>query len=172
MKRILWTDDFNLEDYEEIFSDMEENMGRKLSDDEKYEAAYDQNYLEFEDLMVNMDIRLPGEVIEIGTIGRWNGRFNGYKEHHTHVLKNVFTPNVDGMSYNEWYVDRYNLHHKESHHDGTNYTFYRMFRPELTEYQKAMFETALYEGKCSDRMLRRYTVSVKPYISNIFGWRI
>lgn len=170
MKRIIWTDEIDLQDYVDVFKQLEQ-YGKKLSDNEKYDTAYEMNQMDYEDIMAEFNFRLPGEIIEIGSIGRWNGSFEGYKEHNTDILKNAFVPNVDGMSYNEWYVDKYNLYHKESHHDGTNLTFYRMFRPDLTYDQKCILENALYEGKCNPRMLRRYTVSIRPYIAKVFGWR-
>ena len=41
---------------------------------------YDLNHDYLEDERVNLNIQLPQPIICIADLGRWNGRFSGYKE--------------------------------------------------------------------------------------------
>lgn len=167
-ERVLFTDDicnYNLEDYEEYFEEIEERTGEKLTEEEKWEYIYKYIEMDAEYAKINLDIPLSGDIIAIADLGLWDGRHTGYKEL-GNKLSDIFQTAED---MNTYYCDRYNLRSRNAHHDGTNYILYRMFRPGLGYYEKERFTDLLYYGKCTDRELRRYTVSLRPEIEKIYG---
>lgn len=72
------------------------------------------------------------KLIAIADLGRWNGRFSGYKE--IKCLSDVMYTNCD---YECIYIDGYgNLRKTESHHDGTNSILYRYWKDGVSDEQK------------------------------------
>lgn len=169
-KHVIWSSIVDLEEWQEFFTDFEKYNDITLSENDKWQFASECNdgFLECE--KENLDIELPGKIIEIGYIQTWRGKRYGYKECNTQNIADCLHSNSRGFSENEWYTDQYNMHHMETHHDGTNKTFYRMLRPELSDLQVENFLNMLYNGKASARAIRRYTKSIAPYVRAAYGY--
>lgn len=163
-KRIIWSNEIDLDDFREY---IEDEFPEAESESEKWEIACEINNDYLEDERENLRIDLPAEIVIIADLGRWDGRANGYK-----VIPsgNIAGCLYDDCDYITWYCDRYNFRGDGIHHDGKNHYLYRVFREELTEEQKSRFLDAIYYGKCNDRMIRRYTKSIRPYIAEVYGW--
>lgn len=161
-----WNLDIDDECYTNYWKEMEEDCG-ELSDDEKWKILYEQNGEWLEDERLNLNVKLEDEIVVIADLGLWYGRRGGYK-----LIKsgNISDCLCDSADYLEWYCDRYNFRCRAAHHDGTNYYLYRVLRSELSWEQRENFLNKLYNGEVNDRMIRRYTKSIRPYIADVYGW--
>ena len=130
------------------------------------------NFLEetwFDDERYNLDsVDEGGGLIAIADVGRWNGRFSGYKE-----IKNLADVLYSSCDYEKVYVDSNgDLRKEESHHDGSNSILYRYWKDGLTDEQKENFLDKIYNGKCTSKDITRYTRKAGLGIANAFGWTV
>lgn len=107
-------------------------------------------------------------LIAIADVGRWNGRFSGYKE-----VKNLADVLYSDCDYERVYVDSNgDLRKEESHHDGNNSILYRYWKDGLTEEQKDNFMSKIYNGECTQKDVTRYTRKAGLGIAIAFGWKV
>ena len=107
-------------------------------------------------------------LIAIADVGRWNGRFSGYKE-----IKLLCTVMYSDCDYERVYVDSNgDLRKEESHHDGSNSILYRYWKDGLTDEQKENFMSKIYNGECTQKDVTRYTRKAGLGIANAFGWTV
>ena len=107
-------------------------------------------------------------LIAIADLGRWNGRFSGYKE-----MKQLCTVMYSSCDYEKVYVDSNgDLRKDESHHDGSNSILYRYWKDGLTTEQKENFMNKIYNGECTQKDITRYTRKAGLGIANMFGWTV
>lgn len=105
-------------------------------------------------------------LIAIADLGRWNGRFGGYKE-----IKQLCTVMYTSCDYERVYVDSNgDLRKEESHHDGSNSILYRYWKDGLTDEQKENFMSKIYNGECTQKDITRYTRKAGLGIANAYGW--
>lgn len=123
----------------------------------------------FEDERGNLDSVDEGYgLIAIADLGRWNGRFSGYRE-----VKNLADVLYSSCDYERVYVDSNgDLRKEESHHDGSNSILYRYWKDGLTEEQKENFLAKIYNGKCTSKDITRYTRKAGLGIANAMGWTV
>lgn len=107
-------------------------------------------------------------LIAVADLGRWNGRFSGYKE-----VKNLADVLYTKCDYERIYVDSNgDLRKVESHHDGSNSILYRYWKDGLTEEQKENFMSKIYNEECTQKDITRYTRKAGVGIANLFGWTV
>ena len=107
-------------------------------------------------------------LIAIADVGRWNGRFSGYKE-----IKQLVTVLYTSCDYERVYVDSNgDLRKEETHHDGSNSILYRYWKDGVTQEQKDNFMDKIYNGKCTQRDITRYTRKAGIEISCYYGWKV
>ena len=139
-----------------------------LSDDEIYEECYFNERTWFEDEEDMLKRESEGRLIAIADLGRWDGRFSGYKE--IASLENVLYTSCD---YERVYVDSNgDLRKDESHHDGSNSILYRYWKDGLTDEQKENFMSKIYNGECTQNDITRYTRKAGLGIANAYGWTV
>lgn len=164
-KQIIW-DNYNV-DADAWAEDLRQEYP-DLSNDELEELVWDLNNLYLSDERDNLDLTMPAEIIVIADLGTWQGRRDGYKIIKSGNIADCLYSRADFVT---WYCDQYNFRAAEYHHDGTNYLLYRALRPELSEDQKDYFLYEVYRGRANDRMIRRYTTSLRPHIADVYGWK-
>ena len=130
------------------------------------------NFMEstwFDDERGNLDsVDEGGGLIAVADLGRWNGRFSGYKE-----VKNLADVLYSDCDYERVYVDSNgDLRKEESHHDGSNSILYRYWKDGLTDEQKENFMSKIYNGECTQKDITRYTRKAGIGIANAFGWTV
>ena len=76
-RHIIWGD-IHL-DYEDWREDLEAEYP-DLTDDERYYKMLEINGEYLYDERVNLNIQLSQPILVIADLGRWNGRFSGYKQ--------------------------------------------------------------------------------------------
>ena len=138
----------------------------EITDDMLYSALNDDNSFWFDSVLQDLSHCSDGGVIAIANIGRWNGRFSGYKEYSS--LEDIAYTNCD---YECIYVDGYgNLRKDESHHDGNNHILYRYWKDGITDTQRDNFLDKIYNGECTPQDITKYTRAIGKSIADYYGW--
>lgn len=166
-RHIIWSNmNLNFDDWKEDL----QNEYPNLSEDELYCKMYDLNNEYLEDERVNLNIQLNESIIIIADIGRWNGRFSGYKVIDSGNIKDCLYSDSD---YANWYVDKYgDLRSEQSHHDGTNYLLYRVFKDNVSDIQKENFLNKIYNGTVTRQDISRVTKRIGDDIAKVYGFEI
>lgn len=138
------------------------DMGNDL-DASEYPSYDDWLADEFDFMETMLDFPMDCPVLAIADIGRWNGRFKGYKLYEHFNLKELLYDKDDFCIY----IENNNLWIRDSHHDGTNYIMYRAIK-ENTNYEN-LLDKLYYNKPYSNATLNRYTTSLIPTINEIFG---
>lgn len=149
---------------EECLSDYIED-DKELTFEEKRNLLYEFSMINYEEALYMFDIQLPDEIIVLGSIGRWDGRRNGYKIIESGNIKDCLKNT--GCDEYELYSDGYNLRFRGVHHDGSNEYLYRTWKPELPIEQRDNFLIKIEEGKLSKKDITRYTQSLLPFIKEL-----
>lgn len=167
MKRMIWDSapDF---DEQEITSIRSEMCNTDATDEEVLEFYFSELHPQYwEDELDTLNVELPGDVLVIADIGRWNGRVQGYRILSDN-LRSILSSHVHGMSDINVFGDGYNIRADENHHDGSNHYLYRLIR---SDRDPQPLLDAIYAGRdISSALLNRYTKSLYPYVANIYGW--
>lgn len=142
-----------------------EQYEKALTEEKIYNECDFMAQLWFEDAITELkfaDKQITTKIIALANLGRWNGRCQGYKEY-TNLQDIAYT----SCDYERIYIDKYkNLCKEETHHDGSNYIVYRMWKEGLTETQKENFLEKQYNGTLSTKDISRYT----KRIGDLFGF--
>ena len=162
---IIWSN-YGLE-YEDWRDELEEYYPY-MPEDERIQVMYETNASYLDDERRNLDIQLSRPIIIIADLGRWNGRFSGYKEIESGNIKDCLYSECD---YNTWYVDKYgDLRCEAIHHDGTNHYLYRTYKDGVSDWQIENFKWKIYEGKVTRADITRITKRLGDEIGKVYGW--
>ena len=165
-KHTIWSSEINLDDWRDDLISEDPD----LTETELYERADEINAWYLNDERASLDIKLDDFIIVIADLGLWYGRRRGYREIRTANVSACLYPCLD-QSGIEWYVDeRKDLCARESHHDGTNYYLYRVWRPETTEWQRQNFMGKIYDGTVTRKDINRYTRRLGDKVAEVYGW--
>jgi len=138
------------------------------NEDELTKLMYETNNDYLSDERINLDIQLPREIIVIADIGRWNGRFSGYKVIDSGNIKDCFYSECD---MNEWFVDgKGDFRCDAYHHDGTNHYLYRTFKGIATDVQIDRLKNKIYNGTATRNDIARVTDRLGDEIGKVYGW--
>ena len=131
----IWDEDFNLEDWEDYFTEIyDEEELEDMDDEVKWEIVNEMNYNYLEDERANLSsIKLEGRIIALADLGLWNGRRSGYQVMGYNLADCLYSF-TNSMSYMKFFVEDGEFRAREIHHDGTNYYTFRMLKPEVDEY--------------------------------------
>ena len=167
MKRMIW-DSAPVFDEQEITSIRSEMCDTDATDEEVLEFYFSELHPQYwEDEREMLNVELPGDVLVIADIGRWNGRAQGYRILSDN-LRSILSSHVHGMSDINVFGDGYNIRADENHHDGSNHYLYRLIR---SDRDPQPLLDAIYAGRdISSALLNRYTKSLYPNVANIYGW--
>lgn len=164
-EKITITDEYG----KEVEVTQEEYAKAKLTEEKLYDECYSMNELWFDDERVNLScVDDSGELIAIADVGTWRGTFSGYKK-----IKSLPDVLYSSCDYERVYVDSNgDLRKEESHHDGSNFILYRYFKDSLTDEQKDNFLDKVYNGKCTQKDITRYTRKAGVGIAKMYGWKV
>lgn len=154
-------------------ADWQEDLTAEYPDadeNELCELMYETNASYLDDERVNLNIRYNQPIIVIADLGRWNGRFSGYKLINSGNIADCLYSDTD---YTEWYVDELgDMRADAIHHDGTNHYLYRVFKDSATEAQKDALMDKIYNGTATRADITRVTRRIGDEIANVYGWTI
>lgn len=164
-KHTVWSDmDLKLEDW--ITDLRAEHPG--LSDEQYTEMMYETNSEYLGDERMNLNMVVGDEIIAFADLGRWNGRFSGYKRIESGNLRDCLESRQD---MNEWFVDRDGeFRSTQVHHDGRNNIYYRTWKDGVDECDKEDLLADIYEGKATQAQIDRLTEKLGRAIGTVYGW--
>lgn len=166
-KHIIWSN-VNL-DYDDWRLEMEEYYPN-LSEEERIEKMYETNNAYLDDDRCNLNIKLNEPILIIADIGRWNGRFSGYREIKSCNIADCLYTDID---YATWYVDKNGDFRCDAiHHDGTNHYLYRTYKDGVPESQKDHLKEKIYEGTATRADITRITRRLGDEIAKVYGFDI
>ena len=135
---------------------------------ELYQLMQERNDSYLDDERVNLNIQQSGPILVIADLGRWNGRFSGYKEIASGNIRDCLYSDTD---YSTWYVDRLgDLRCDAVHHDGTNHYLYRIYKPGVTDAQIDRLKEKIYDGVATRADITRITQRLGDDIGKVYGW--
>lgn len=138
------------------------------SESELWQLMYEQNDSYLDDERMNLNIQMEGPILVIGDLGRWNGRFSGYKEIASGNIRDCLYSDTD---YSTWYVDRLgDLRCDAVHHDGTDHYLYRAYKPGITDAQVDRLKEKIYYGVATRADITRITRRLGDDIGKVYGW--
>lgn len=150
---------------EQLIEDAE-NFGEEvdLSDENIDRRFWEDLDMFYDDARLNLNKKLPNNIIAIGTVGVWNGTFNGGKLLGDNLNEVLFWGECDDINV---YYDRYNVCSDLAHHDGQHHMTYRMLKDGVDG--EDLLYKHVYEGGLSSKDITRYTKSLKPFVKEIYG---
>ena len=173
---IIWSDDpAEMEDLSEYKERLAEECPELLteSDEKLYFRQVEENREHLEDERINLTVCLGRPIIAIASIGRWNGRVDGYKLIESGNISDCLRSYVNGQSYDTFYVTTNGeFRQDEHHHDGTNYITYRLLRAGVTEGQLDKLLDSIYNGRFTQQQIDRLTRKIGPDIAKVYGWKL
>ena len=135
---------------------------------ELYQLMQETNDSYLDDERVNLNIQLSRPILIIGDLGRWNGRFSGYKEISSGNIRDCLYSDTD---YSTWYVDRLgDLRCDAIHHDGTNHYLYQVYKPGVPDAQIDRLKGRIYDGIATRSDITRITQRLGDDIGKVYGW--
>mgnify|MGYP000927480805 CR=1 FL=1 len=141
-----------------------------MSEGQLYELMYEINRDYLDDERINLNIQGTQPIIVIADLGRWNGRFQGYKIIQSGNIRDCLYSDTD---LTEWYVDKLgDLRAEAIHHDGTNYYLYRTFKDDATTEQIEKLKDKIYCGKVTRKDIARVTKRLGDAIAEVYGFNI
>lgn len=147
---------------------LELNEVEDITEEDIFRECEESDSASFQDELSELRRHNEGELVAIADIGRWNGRFSGYK-----IIPCIADTLYSSCDYESLYVDSNgDLRKEESHHDGTNTILYRYWKDGLSDIQKENFLDKIYNGKCTQRDITRYTRRAGLAISEAYGWDV
>lgn len=171
-RHIIWSNvNLDLDDWRD---DMKEQLLEngyapdEITEDRLYEEMLDTNYSYLDDERINLNIQEAQPIIVIADLGRWNGRFQGYKMIESGNIRDCLYSDTD---YTEWYVDKLgDLRADAIHHDGTNHYLYRAFKDNATPEQIKRLQDKIYSRIATRSDITRVTKRLGDDIGKVYGW--
>jgi len=173
-RHIIWSNvNLDLDDWRDDMKDQLEMNGYapdEITEDRLYEEMLDTNASYLDDERINLNIQETQPIIVIADLGRWNGRFQGYKMIESGNIKDCLYSDTD---YTEWYVDKLgDLRADAIHHDGTNHYLYRAFKDNTTPEQIENLQDKIYSGTATRADITRVTKRLGDDIAKVYGFDI
>ena len=173
-RHIIWSNvNLDIEDWRDDLIEQFAINGvnaEELSENDIYQEMVDTNNSYLDDERVNLNIQEEQPIIVIADLGRWNGRFQGYKMIESGNIKDCLYSDTD---YTEWYVDKLgDLRADAIHHDGMNHYLYRAFKDTATPEQIENLQNKIYSGKAIRSDITRVTKRLGDDIAKVYGFNI
>ncbi|MPN38148.1 hypothetical protein SDC9_185672 [bioreactor metagenome] len=138
------------------------------SESELTKLMYETNNDYLDDERTNLDIQLSQPIIVIADLGRWNGRFSGYKMIESGNIRDCLYSDTDMT---EWFVDNEGeLRADAIHHDGRNHYLYRAFKDGITDEQIENLQDKIYSGTATKADIDHVTRRLGDDIAKIYGF--
>ncbi len=169
---IIWSN-MNL-DLDEWREDMREQLemngtdSADITEDMLYEEMIRTNDDYLSDERDNLNVQLSEPIIVIADLGRWNGRFQGYKMIESGNIRDCLYSDTD---YTEWYVDKNGEFKADAaHHDGQNHYIYRAFKGGVSGDQIEDLQDKIYSGTVTKADIDRVTKPIGSDIAKVYGF--
>ena len=166
-KHIIWSNcDLNYEDWK---PDLAAEYPDK-TEEERIELMHEINGEYLDDERINLNVQLSRSILVVADLGRWNGRFMGYKEIKSGNIRDCLYSDTD---YSTWYVDKLgDLRCDAIHHDGTNHYLYRTYKDGVSEEQIDRLKEKIYNRTATRTDITRITRRLGDDIAKVYGFSI
>lgn len=166
-KRVIWSNiDLDLKDWIDDFK----TDYPDLTEDDYYAMMIERNGAYLTDERETLNIHCGDDILAIGDLGRWNGRRMGYKVYESGKISDCLSSECE---YAEWYVDREGeFRSTQSHHDGTNYIYYRKFKENADYDDRAELMDQIYRGVAKQEDIDKLTERLGKQIGAVYGWEL
>jgi hypothetical protein len=166
-RHIIWSN-YDL-DYKDWKDDLEAEYPDK-TEDERMQLMYEINGDYLDDERANLNLQLSRPILVVADLGRWNGRFQGYKEIHSGNIRDCLYSDTD---YSTWFVDKLgDLRCDAIHHDGTNHYLYRTYKDGVSEEQIDRLKEKIYNGTATRTDITRISRRLGDEIAKVYGFSI
>ena len=166
-RHVIWGDIYL--NYEDWRQDLEAEYP-DLTEDERYALMHEFNSDYLDDERINLNIKMSQPILVIADLGRWNGRFSGYKEIESGNIRDCLYSDTDMT---EWFVDhRGDLRANAIHHDGTNHYLYRVYKDEASDSQREALKRKIYDNKATRSDITKVTRRLGDEIARVYGFQI
>lgn len=153
---------------DEWLADLAEDYEDGITEDELARVADAALADDFEELCAEFsNVMTDCPIMIIADLGLWSGRKSGYKMVNSRCIADCFKLGDDEFKI---YTDRYNLLATGIHHDGVNHYLFREIKPSISENAFENFLDKLYSGEATSADITRYTRSVRPLITERYGF--
>lgn len=171
-RHIVWGNmNLNLDDWREDMREQLEMNGTTpddITEDMLYEEMLRTNDDYLDDERCNLNVQLSEPIIIIADLGRWNGRFQGYKMIESGNISDCLYSDTD---YTEWFVDNNGEFKADAiHHDGQNHYLYRVFKDGVTGEQIEDLQDKIYSGTVTKADIDRVTRPIGFDIAKVYGF--
>ena len=171
-RHVIWSNiNLNLDDWRGNMREQLETNGTnpdEITEDMLYQEMVRVNDDYLYDERDNLNVQLTEPIIVIADLGRWNGRFLGYKMIESGKISDCLYSATD---YTEWYVDKDGEFKAEAvHHDGRNKYMYRVFKDSSTEEQIVDLQDKIYSGTVTQADIDRVTRPLGKDIAKVYGF--
>ena len=164
-KHIIFTTDYNEDDYKEAYEEWLE-MNEYTPEDRSLEGYIQDSLAIFaQDEYSNLS-KECGQIIAIADLGLWDGRHSAYQLSKKGNLNAIFDM-IHGDDY-EIFVDGNDVKAIVHHHDGTNYITFREVR-EGRNIQR-ICDMLYNQEEVSNRLISAYTKPLGKLVASIYGW--
>jgi len=166
----IWSN--TLDTIEAIVTDIrEEEEYQDLSERELTDLAYEINNSYLDDEKSNLSVDLHRPMVCISNLGLWYGKCNSVNIMDSGYLPDTLTPGRDD-EYSTWYVNEQgDLTYRGKHHDGTNYSIYRVAKEGVDRYDlEDALENHYGDSKKITEEILGMTEPLGPIIGKIYGW--
>ena len=162
---IIWSNnDLDYDDWQEELRE----LYPELSENERVEKMYEINADYLCDERINLDIQVGTTILAIGDLGRWNGRFMGYKEIPSGNIRDCLFSDADYLT---WYVDKTGEFRCDAvHHDGTDYMYYRKYKRGVGMDKIEDLKHLIYSGRATEADIDAVTEKLGRDIGRVYGW--
>ncbi len=171
-RHIVWGNmNLNLDDWREDMREQLEMNGTTpddITEDMLYEEMLRTNDDYLDDERCNLNVQLSEPIIVIADLGRWNGRFQGYKMIESGNISDCLYSDTD---YTEWFVDKNGEFKADAvHHDGQNHYLYRVFKDGVTGEQIEDLQDKIFSGTVTKADIDRVTRPIGLDIAKVYGF--
>lgn len=171
-RHVIWSNmNLDLDDWRGDMREQLEMNGTNpddITEDMLYEEMVQVNEDYLYDERDNLNVQLSEPIIIIADLGRWNGRFQGYKMIDSGNIRDCLYSDTD---YAEWYVDKNGEFKAEAaHHDGQNHYLYRVFKDGVSVEQIEDLQDKIYSGTVTKVDIDRVTRPLGMDIAKVYGF--
>lgn len=135
-----------------------------------WEAAAEQNDYSLDDEHANLNIPC-NPVIVYGQLGRWNGHFPAHKFLNVENIGECIDASLDDQV--EYYVQDGELQVDTANHDASSHYYIRELKDGISiDKLDELIYNASKQKRDVNALIKRYTKSLAPAISKVYGWKL
>ena len=171
--KTLYTNMINVEEYVNENAEYFNEEYPDFTRNERIKLALDQiNNWDWDDFCQQLQgVTTDGGIIlAIADLGRWNGRFQGYRVINSNKIASCLS-GIGHYDYINFHTDSVGDFKLEGvHHDGRDYITYREVKETTTDNQLDRLTQKIYDGEATRADITRYTRGIGKKVAKALGY--